>query len=130
MESRVEDGDVWDARKGATRLLDRDEGRSVVKGRKGAQRLDRAGDLVIDQRGLVEARSAVDDTVADGSRACSGDLAEGADGCRRAVRVDERELEARRACVDDENVLRCLNLPCALAREQPRLALHRPLAVD
>jgi hypothetical protein len=53
----------------------------------------------------------VDDAVADGSRACSGDLAEGADGCRRAVRLDERELEARRASVDDENVLRRLNLP-------------------
>jgi hypothetical protein len=58
---------------------------------------------LVDQHRLTETVAAVDDTVTDGIDAL-GRLFERRDARGAAVVVDERELEAGRAGVDDEDV--------------------------
>jgi len=73
-----------------------------VQGRQLDELFEPLGDRIVDDRRLSEVRPSVDDSVRD-----RGDIAwrfrEGRDAFGRAVRSDERELQARRAGVDDEN---------------------------
>jgi hypothetical protein len=73
-----------------------------VQGRQLDDLLEPLGDRVVDDRGLSKLLPAVNDAVRD-----SSDIArrfrQGGDALGRAVRRDQRELQARRAGVDDEN---------------------------
>jgi hypothetical protein len=60
--------------------------------------LDRRDDLVVDDGRIDRQVAKMDDPVPDGIR-----LLEVVDGGRAFVRVDERELQARRARIDDED---------------------------
>ena len=79
--------------------VERVECRSVVQRRDLRPFLDVRQQPVLDHRRLEDEVAEVDDPVAD--RVC---LDEVVDGCRAAALVHERELEARRAGVDDEDV--------------------------
>jgi hypothetical protein len=70
-----------------------------VQRRERRELADPPDDLVVDHRGLAEDTAAVDDAVPD--RVCL-DL-ERLDRRSAPVGVDERELQARRAGVDDED---------------------------
>ena len=100
MKRTVEDGDVGEIRQRAAGLLDRGQRGRVVQGRELDGGLEAAQDVVVDEDRVAEARAAVDDAVRD-----RGDIrrrgVEGRDGVRRVVRLDDRELQARRAGVDD-----------------------------
>jgi hypothetical protein len=102
VERRVEDRDVRAIRQERPRLGDRLQGRGVVERSELAELLEPLGDRVVDDRGLSEVRPAVDDAVRDGGDVV-GRFRERTDTLGRAVRRDERELQARRAGVDDEN---------------------------
>jgi hypothetical protein len=75
-----------------------------VERRQPRERFEALRDGIVDERRLSELRSAVDDAVGDG-----GDVGwnrrEGVDRLRRAVGRDQRQLQARRAGVDDENAV-------------------------
>jgi hypothetical protein len=58
-------------------------------------------DRVVDHDRIAEPRAAVDDAVGHRSHV-SRDSVERLKRCSSAVRGDDRELQARRACVDDE----------------------------
>jgi hypothetical protein len=60
-------------------------------------------DRVVDQDRLPKARAAVDDAVSDGCDPV-GNRLERLDRRRRPVAGDGRELQARRAGIDDENL--------------------------
>ena len=102
VEGRVEDGDVRGVRQELSRLGDRLQGGRVVKRRELDELLQACRDVVIDQRRLAELRPAVDDPMCD-SGDIAGRFSERRDALGRAVRRDERELQARRARVDDED---------------------------
>ena len=102
VERRVEDGDVRHAGQRLPGGGDRRERRAVVQRRELDELLERARPPVVDQDGRDEARAAVDDAVGDGVDVARG-LLERLDGYRRVVLVDDAELEARRAGVDDED---------------------------
>jgi hypothetical protein len=71
-----------------------------VERRERPQLLDGRDNAVVDQRGLAEASTSVDDAVADG---VGSDVV--VDGLRLAA-LDEVALEARRAGVDNERLQR------------------------
>ena len=102
VKGRVEDRDVRAIRQKPPRVGDRRQGGRVVERRQLDQLFQPPGNRVVDDRGLSELGPAVDDAVRDG-----GDVArsfrEGRNALGRAVRRDERELQARRARVDDED---------------------------
>ena len=80
------------------RLPERGESGPVVeRGDRGAC-LDRVPDPIVDDRGLDHEAAEVDDPVAD--RVGGRELVDGG----RRLTVHERELQARRAGVDDEDV--------------------------
>jgi hypothetical protein len=62
--------------------------------------LELALDGVIDHDRLAKTHAAVDDAVGDG-RDVLGHPVERLDGCCRAIRLDNRELQARRARIDN-----------------------------
>jgi hypothetical protein len=73
-----------------------------VQGRQLDDLFEPLGDRVVDERWLSKLLPAVNDAVRDGGDV-AGRFLERRDALGRAVRRDERELEARRAGVDDEN---------------------------
>ena len=102
MEGRVEDRDVRDTGKEALRLADRgDRGRVVQWGQLG-KCPEPALERIVDQSGLAELRTAVDNAVGYrcNVRRC---LLQRVERVTRVIRTDERELQARRAGVDDED---------------------------
>jgi hypothetical protein len=74
-----------------------------VERRELRDRTELRDDAVVDQHGLAKAVAAVDDPVADGGYAV-GSRREGLERPRVVVCVDERELEAGRPGIDDEDV--------------------------
>jgi hypothetical protein len=98
VEGGVEDGDVRDVWQGALRLLDRSKSRCVVQRSEGRQLGDRPPDVFVEQCRVAEARTAVNDAMADRVRGL-----ERLDRTRPVLFIDERELQARRAGVDDED---------------------------
>jgi len=99
VEARVEDGDVRNVREHEASFLEGGERRRVVEWRQRDERLELALDLRVDQDGLTEPLAAVDDPVPD--RADGGNGRQRLDRRRLVVLSDDRELEARRAGVDD-----------------------------
>jgi hypothetical protein len=99
MERRVEDGDVPNLGQSLARLMQRVERRPHVQRRELDQLLEVGDDGIVHENGLPEPRAAVDDSVRDG-RDVGRRVVEGIDP-RRLRAVDNRELQARRACVDD-----------------------------
>jgi hypothetical protein len=61
-------------------------------------------DVVVDEDGLEEARTAVDDAMADDGDVVVTDGVQRFDRPSRRLLADERKLEAGRAGVDDEDV--------------------------
>jgi len=102
VEGRIEDGRLRQARKRAAGSFDRLERRPVVEGRKLAELGEVAFDSVVDQDRFQEALTAVDDAVSDGDDV-AGRLFERRDRLRVLIRVDDRQLEAGRTGVDDED---------------------------
>ena len=100
MERRVEDCDVRHVRQRLARAVDLLERPAVVERCEDRKLLDRTLDGFVDHRRLLEAAPAVDDAVADGVRRDEALHGTG------FVPVDEVKLEARRACVDDQDVQR------------------------
>ena len=88
----------------ALRLLDRGERGWVLERRESGQLRDRTQDLVVDLDRIAEALAAVDDPVADAGELGSHGGVEIGEHLGRLVLMDEVELQARRAGVDDENV--------------------------
>jgi hypothetical protein len=79
------------------------ERRRVVQRRKLDPLAERSLDLVVDEDRLAESEAAVDDPMYDAGEIARR-LVEGRDGVRGAVDVDDRQLQARRARVDDKNL--------------------------
>jgi hypothetical protein len=98
VERRVEDRDVGEIRQRALRLLDRVERGRVVQGRERFERRDLGANGVVDHDGLAKARAAVHDSVHDRLDV----LLERVD-LSRFLTLDDVQLQARRAGVDDEN---------------------------
>jgi hypothetical protein len=96
MEGRIEDGHMWNIRKRALRCLDRLESRLVVKRRERRQLADRALHLLVEDDRLTEAGTTVNDAMTD---RLAVDF-ERVDR-RRLAPLDEVQLQARRARVDD-----------------------------
>jgi hypothetical protein len=88
---------------GALRLLDTAECRRVVERRERGELVDRPLDLVVHDHRVTEARAAVYDSMAD--RVDPGrDRVERVAFGAFVAGPDDRELEARGAGVDDEDV--------------------------
>jgi hypothetical protein len=99
VERGVEDGDVRDVRQHALCFFDRTQRRRVVEGRQRLELLDLFPNGLVNQDGIAKAGTAVHDAVRDGFD-MSRDLIPG----RHAlglVSVDDVQLQARRARVDD-----------------------------
>ena len=104
MEGAVEDGDVREFGQRLPGLPDRRQGRRVVQRRELDRGLELPLDRVVDHDRLAKAHAAVDDAVGD-SRDVVGHGVEGLHRRCRAVRLDNGELQARRAGVDAEDSL-------------------------
>jgi hypothetical protein len=102
VERRVEDGDVRDIGERRPRPLESVERRSVVERSKIRELAERRRDRLVDDDGLTKALAAVDDAVADGGDV-SRKLLDRRDVLALVVAIDDRQLEARGARVDDEN---------------------------
>jgi hypothetical protein len=100
VEGAVEDGDVGEVRQRCPRLLDRGKRRCVVQRRELDRGLEVTHDFVVDQNGLAEARPTVDDAVRN-RRDVIGNGVERFHRGRNIVRPDDRELQARRARIDN-----------------------------
>jgi hypothetical protein len=85
-----------------TRHSERLQRGRLVQRRKRRQALERCDDRIVDAHWVAEDPAAVDDSVADRVEARRY-LVERLDGLRSAGLVDERQLEARRARVDDQD---------------------------
>jgi hypothetical protein len=102
MKRGVEHRDVRDIGYRAPRFLERDQCRPVVQRRELGQRVELALDLGVDDNWITEAQTAVDDAMRDRVDVRRNGL-ERFDLLGSAVVRDRRELEARRASVDDED---------------------------
>ena len=100
MKGRVEDGHVRNVRERGTRLLDGCKRRTVVQRRQLGHGGELALDRVVDHDRLAEALAAVDDAVRDGPDPGRHGL-QRLDRLGRVVLADHRQLQARRAGVDD-----------------------------
>jgi hypothetical protein len=100
VEGGVEDGDVGEIGQRLPGLLDRRQGGRVVQRRELDGGFELLLDRVVDQDRLAKAAAAVDDAVCD-SRDVLRDRVEGLDRGCRTVGLDDGELQARRARVDD-----------------------------
>ena len=99
MERRVEDGHVRDVGQRPPRVGQRRERRAVVERRELSQLRERFLDLVVNDDRLAESPAAVHDAMRDGVHVLRKRLHL---LCRAVVR-DDRELQARRPRVDDED---------------------------
>ena len=102
VERRVEDRDMNGFRKQLARLGDRRERGRVVQRRELDERCKLGRNGVVDQRRLCEPFAAVDDAMADGGDL--GSVFDRGDRPRLVVAVDDAQLEARRAGVDDQDI--------------------------
>ena len=102
MERGIEDCDVRNARKEPSRIGDCFNRRLVVQRRELDKDTEPLFDLVVDPRRLAQL-TPVDDAMRDGVDLCRNG-GERVDGCCVTVGVDEVQLQARRARVDDEDV--------------------------
>ena len=102
VEGGVEDRDVREVREQAPRLGDRGERGRVVERCELGQALQCGDDRVVEDRRLPETRPAVYDAVRDG-RDLARRILERPERLGRFVGGDERELQARRAGVDDQD---------------------------
>jgi hypothetical protein len=102
VEGGVEDCDVWHG--GRRRACDRErlQGWRLMQWRKRRQPLEPRDHSVVDAHGVAEDPAAVDDSVAHRVKA-RRNVVERLDGLRPAGLVDERQLEAGRAGVDDKD---------------------------
>ena len=103
VESGIEDGDVRSVGERLACRLDRSQRGRIVQRRKLVDRVEFGEYGLVDQHRRAEAVAAVDDAVADGLDIGRHFLDRRHRLCV-AVFVDERELEAGRAGVDDEDV--------------------------
>jgi hypothetical protein len=87
---------------GTARLVEGDECRPVVQRRQLGEDSELTFDLVVDHDRIAEAQTAVDDAMRDRVDA-RGNRLERLDLLGGVVVRDRRELEARRARVDDED---------------------------
>jgi hypothetical protein len=102
MERRVEHSDVRNGGKGTAGFVERDQRRAVVQRRQLCERVELALDLGIEDDWIAESETAVDDAMRD--RVDVGrNRSERFDLLGTAVVRDRRELEARRARVDDKD---------------------------
>jgi hypothetical protein len=102
VEGAVEDRNVRDSGQCVARLVDRGEGRGVVQRRQLRQRVELAPNRIVDHHRLPETRTAVNDPVRD--RVDRRSVSERRDRLCGVVLLDHRELHARRARVDDEDL--------------------------
>jgi hypothetical protein len=100
VEGAVKDGDVGEIGQRLPRLLDRRQGRRVVQRRELDGGFELLLNRVVDHDRLAKASAAVDDTVGNG-RDNFRDRVEGLDRRCRVIGLDNGELQARRAGVDD-----------------------------
>jgi hypothetical protein len=109
----VEDGDVLRLRQPGAGFLDRGDRRRIVQRCELDERFELGGNGVVDRRGLDELRSTMDDTVAD--RAHGRRLLERCERVRAVIAVDDREPEACRPGVDDQDVVQRGHVQPAIA---------------
>jgi hypothetical protein len=104
VESGVKDGDVlavWQCRASS---LDRLQSRPIMERSEFGNLGELSDHVVVDDDGLEEARTTVDDAMADDGDVLLTDDIQRFDRPSRPLLADERKLEAGRACVDDEDV--------------------------
>jgi hypothetical protein len=104
MEGGVKDGDVravWQYRASG---LDRLQSRPIMERGEFADLAELSDHVVVDDDRLEEARTAVDDAMAGDGDIVVTDGVQRFDRPSRPLLGDERELEAGRAGVDDEDV--------------------------
>jgi hypothetical protein len=104
VERGVEDGHVLNGREHPAGLVDCPQGRGVVEGCERRQLLDGGSDLRVEQDRLTEPLCTVHDAVSDCADA-PRQFGEARDGLGALLGVDNRELQARRARVDDQDSL-------------------------
>src|SRR4029079_5162928 len=102
MKRRVEHSDVWHIGYRAACFLERDQRGTVVQRRELCQRVELALDLCVDDNWITEAQTTVHDAVRDRVDSRRNGV-ERFDRLGSAVVRDRRELEARRASVDDKD---------------------------
>jgi hypothetical protein len=104
MEGGVKDGDVravWQCRASS---LDRLQSRPIMERSEFADLGELSDHVVVDDDRLEEARTAVDDAMADDGDVVGTDGVQRFDRPRGRLLADERKLEGGRAGVDDEDV--------------------------
>jgi hypothetical protein len=104
VEGGVKDGDlqaVWQCRASS---LDRLQRRPIMERSEFADLGELSDQVVVDDDGLKETRTAVDDAMADDGDVVVTDGVQRFDRPSRPLLADERKLEAGRASVDDEDV--------------------------
>jgi hypothetical protein len=104
MECRVEDGDVRDARERPSSLVDGADRGSIVEWGERGQLPDRLLDPGIEHGRLPESCATVHDAVPDGVDRGRHSV-EAPDRLGALLTVDDRQLEARGACVDDQDAV-------------------------
>ena len=103
VEGRVEDGDLRDGAERLGRLVDPADRGRVVERRNLHEPADGGANLAVDHDGVAEARAAVDDAVRDPVERGRVDPGQRAHRLARLVLRHQRQLQARRAGVDDED---------------------------
>jgi hypothetical protein len=104
VEGGIEDGNVraiWQCRPSSLHRL---QSRPIVERSQFGDLGQLSDDVVVDEDGLEEARTAVDDAMADDGDVVVTDGVERFDRPSGPLLADERELEAGRAGVDDQDV--------------------------
>jgi hypothetical protein len=104
VESGVKDGDVRAVWQCGASSLDRLQSRPIMERSEFGDLGELSDDVVVDDDGLEEARTAVDDAMADGGNLVFTDGVQRFDRPSGPLLVDERKLEGGRAGVDDEDV--------------------------
>lgn len=104
MEGGIEDSDVravWECRASG---VDRLQSRPIVQRSEFGDLGELSDDVVVNDDGLEEARTAVDDAMADDGDVVATDGVQRLNRPSRRLPADERKLEGGRAGVDDEDV--------------------------
>ena len=101
VERGVEDGDVRNVRQRLPCLPDRVDGRRIVQRCELTQLIERCHHIVVEQRRLDEPQASVNDSMSD-ARDVAG-IAEHRNRVRDVVSVDDAQLEAGGAGIDDED---------------------------
>jgi Cys-tRNA synthase (O-phospho-L-seryl-tRNA:Cys-tRNA synthase) len=104
MEGGVKDGDVRAVRQCRASSLDRLQSRPIMERSEFGDLGELSDDVVVEDDGLEEARTAVDDAMADDGDVVVTDGVQRFDRPSGRLLADERKLEGGRAGVDDEDV--------------------------